>query len=176
MAKLSMATKTRRIAEVLDVLMLTIGGNITVEAACQEVGIAPNTYWEWVKRGEDTIETFRELIAEQQRLQLFQITAARMKNVSEITKSIQEPMTMKDRVLADKVLSSYGNELEKNLHAQPGYEEEASRFLSEGPKLRKQQSRLASMEISHSESGIRVDVYKDTEIIDAESEPLESDD
>jgi hypothetical protein len=176
MSKLTAITEAKQEARVIDVLSLTIDGQHTVIEACEVVGVPVSTFYEWVKKGSDTIDAFRGLLAEQQKLQLLVITAARTANIRAVANQVTDPeakVSIKERKIADSMLAKYGDELEKNLHAAPGNEEAASQFLSRGPKLKTQQSRFASMEIESTDDGLRIDFMKDENVIDAETKDID---
>jgi hypothetical protein len=176
MTKSTALTQAKHEAKVVEVLGLTIDGKHTVIEACEVVGVPVSTFYEWVKRGSDTIDAFRDLLSEQYRLQLLYITAARASNIRSVAEQVtneDNKVSIKERKIADTMLAKYGDELERSLHAAPGHEEAASQFLQRGPKLKTQQSRFASMEIESTEDGLRIDLYKDDDVIDAETKDVD---
>jgi len=173
--KLALAD-AKRTAAVLEVLQMTIDGKCSILAACEEVGIPVSTYYSWVRKGEDTISAVRDLLAEQQREQLLLLTAAQAANIRAIADRVMDPdatVSLKDRKIADGVLRHYAEDLEKSLHAQPGYEEAASQFLMKGPTLKIKVSRLASMEITSSEDGLSIEDISDDNTIDAQAKDVD---
>jgi hypothetical protein len=89
-----------------------------------------------------------------------------------VADSVDGGNTTKDRVLAMSYLDKIREELERQLHAAPGVEEDAHRFLKQGPAIELKKSRLASIEVrGDDDGGVTLDVYRDDEIIDATASP-----
>lgn len=142
---------------------------LSVEEACASVGIEERTYYRWVKRGADTIVAIRGFIADQQRTMLMNLVVTQSHAIKLlIDDSVDSTTSTKDRVLAMSYLDKIREELERQLHAAPGVEEDAHEYLKKGPAIEVKKSRLASIEVRHDEDdgGVTVDVFKDADIID----------
>lgn len=161
--------EARRITQAAEVSILRMADpELTVEKACEVVGIAERTYYDWVKRGEDTIESIRGFIGDQQRLMLMNLVISQAEAIRLLNKdAVDTGTSTKDRVIAMSYLDSVREALERQLHAAPGVEEDAHRFLKQGPEISIKKSRLASIEVrGEDDGGVTVDVFKESEIID----------
>ncbi len=166
--------EARRITQAAEVSIKRMAfPELTIEQACEEVGIKVSTYYNWVKKGEDTIISIRGFIADQQRMMLMNLVVTQAKAIELlVADSVDGGNTTKDRVLAMSYLDKIREELERQLHAAPGVEEDAHRFLKQGPAIELKKSRLASIEVrGDDDGGVTLDVYRDDEIIDATASP-----
>ena len=91
--------------------------------------------------------------------------------------AVDDSTSTKDRVLAMSYLDDIREELERQLHAAPGVEEDAHRFLKQGPEISIKQSRLASIEVrGDDDGGVTLDVFRDDDIIDVTPRVVETED
>jgi hypothetical protein len=160
---------TRRITQAADVSIRRMADpKLSVEDACAAVGIEERTYYRWVKKGEDTIEVIRGFIADQQRMMLMSLVVSQAEAIRLLNEdAVDTGTSTKDRVIAMSYLDQVREELERQLHAAPGVEEDAHRFLKQGPNIELKKSRLASIEVrGDDDGGVTVDVFKESEIID----------
>jgi hypothetical protein len=108
-------------------------------------------------------------------MMLMNLVVSQAAAINELLKdATAESTSTKDRVLAQSYLDKIREELERQLHAAPGVEEDAHRFLKQGPEISLKKSRLASIEVrSDADGGVTLDVYKDETIIDVSPHPRE---
>lgn len=177
MPAITETTEKVREGQALQVLVMRmLDSALTIEAACEEVGITRNMFYRWVTRGTNTIDSLRQIISDTQRANLVDITIARRHGVEAMTKLIVDSdVEPKDRLSILKYLDEIGDRLQETHHARPGIEDQAHKFLKKGPTLVQKKSRLASVEIRQDgEGGLTVDVIKEEEIIEAEFSEAES--
>lgn len=168
MPKLAEDTRLQRIAQTVQVMgLLMQNPEMTREDACQQAGITPRTYRDWLQSGDETIEALRGFLTMTQRETLFELSQARMKIIQLLIRDALDPLTAsKDRVLIEKRLDEIAQELQRVHHATPGIEEDANQFLKEGPKIEKQRSRLASVDVERTKDGVTVHVFEERDVID----------
>lgn len=142
---------------------------LTDEEACNEVGITLDHYHYWIQRDPDAMEAIRQYIVESQRSMMFEIEMAWPVIVHELVVDATDGSTKtKDRISATKLLNSMKEDLERTHHAQPGVEDEAHTFLKQGPKLKQIPSRMASVEVSPTDSGgVRLDISRYSDVIES---------
>lgn len=139
----------------------------TILDACIEVGIEPRTFYRWVHKGENTIDSLREFIGNQQREILMEVSSARQEAITRVIQdAIHENTATRDRILALRYLDVVREDLERAHHAAPGVEEEAHEFLKKGPNTSQMKSRLASIEVREVDDGIDIDIIKGQDVID----------
>lgn len=177
MPKLNEDTRLKRVAQTVQVLgMLMINPEMSQQAACDEVGIDPRTFRNWLHSGDNTIETLRGFLTMTQREMLTELSVARMQIVRLLIKDALDPLTpAKDRVTLERRLDEIANELQRIHHATPGVEEGANKFLKEGPLIEKQRSKLATVDVERTEEGVTLHVYEEQDVIDVTPSPSESD-
>lgn len=177
MPALTAQSQMLRISQCISVMFtLYEKPELSEREACEIVGISPDVYREWLRREPEAINSLRNFIAETQRDLLFQLSIARNTGVGHLINAVVDKETgVKARISALAYLDKVREELEKSHHAQPGVEEEAHGFLKTGPQLTSGKSRLASLEVSRTEDGITVNIFKEDPVIDQELRLAEED-
>ena len=138
-----------------------------VSEACEQVGITERVYRDWLHKGDNTIEALRGFLTMAQREQLSKIVTARLQIVDLIIADALDPLTApKDRVMLERRLDEIAFELQRTHHAVPGIEEDANKFLKEGPVIESKKSRLASIDVERTKDGVTVNVYEEHDVID----------
>ena len=147
-----------RQAQCLQVFMLKAEEpETTIEDACDRVGITRSQYYYWLKKDDSAIHAFRTVIQESQREQLATIVLAKAVAIQKLVNAvISDGIKTKDRVAALKYLDSQAEELQTVHHARPGIEEDARRFLKEGPHTENKASKIGSLEIRAGADGSAV--------------------
>lgn len=178
MPAITVTTEKVREGQALQVLVLRmLHSDMSVDSACEEVGITRNMFYRWVTRGTNTIDSLRQIISDSQRANLVDITIARRHGVEAMTKLIvSSDVEPKDRLSILKYLDEIGDKLQESHHARPGIEDEAHKFLKKGPTIRQKKSRLAaSVEIRQDEEGgLTVDVLREEDVLEAEFSEAET--
>lgn len=172
-------TEIKRTTQVLQVMQLTFEDpQKKIEDACEEVGIAPRTYYYWVKRDPDALRAVREFLAETQKVELSFLSAAVTKiNMQLANVALNNETEPADRLKIAKYLSAEAEKLQRTYQVTAG-SEDAAEFLKEGPQLTKQTSRFASMQVTSEDNGsLKVDFYRSDDVIDVpdldEIDPLD---
>jgi hypothetical protein len=156
-------TEARRESQLFEVLVLLFQQpKMTQVEACSQVGIVPKTFQQWVKQNPEFVEDVRGLIMESEKLGLLDLQLAYLEGIQHIVFKLKNPGDL------HKYAGVIVAELQKTYHAAPGIEEDAHAFLKHGPKTHAQKSRFASLDISATETGIRVDVTRHQDVIEAE--------
>ena len=165
----------QRITQTVEVMVLLFEEpELTVIAACERVGITERIFRHRIHRGEDVIDNMRDLILGEHRKMLLAISSARLTSIEMlILDATHKDTSTQDRVAAMRYLDPIREELERAHHAAPGIEEDAHKFLKLGPKLTKQKSRLASIEVREEEDSVVFDIYKTQDVIDVTPEDIE---
>lgn len=158
---------TVRISKALQVILLQEEGN-TIEEACQAVGMSRSSFYEWVRKAPDMMDTVREHVGEQQRLLMVRLMVAWQRGLEELAEDLEsKTLKTKDRVIALKLVRPILEDLLNTFHAQPGAEEAAHEFLKKGVTLQRQPSRMASLEVEPTETGgLKVHVSQYNDILD----------
>jgi len=167
--------QVQRVTQTVEVMRLRFEEpELTVDEACDRVGISRRVFYHWLHRGDDVIDNMRDFILGEHRKMLLAISTARLSAVELLIKdALHENTSTQDRVAAMRYLDPIREELERAHHAAPGVEEEAHAFLKLGPKLEKQQSRLASIEVREEDDSVVFDIYKTQDVIDITPEDAE---
>lgn len=169
--------KDVRVAQVLEVMSLVFADPETrVDDACEKVGIAPSTYYYWVKKDPEALRAVREFLAETQKVELAFLSAAVTKiNMNLATTAMSNDTEPADRLRIAKYLSNEAEKLQRTYQVTGG-SEGAAEFLRDGPKLEKKSSRFASMSVTPDGDGVTVDFYREDDIIDGDisgTDPLD---
>jgi hypothetical protein len=159
--------EVKRTTQVLEVMGLIFqDASITVEDACETIGIPPSTYYYWVKKDPDALRAVREYLAETQKLELAFLSAAITKiNIGLARKAMSDDTEMADRLRAAKYLSGEAEKLQRVYQVTAGGEE-AAEFLRDGPQLVNKKSRFASMSVTEEEGSVKVDFFRDDAVIE----------
>lgn len=168
--------KQTSIAQAQQVMMLLyLDSKLTIEQACKSVGITERQYRYWLTKGDQAIESTRELIDNQQRELISEIAFAKASMIRTMIKKAKDELVKPiDLVILYKVLSQELDELQNVYNVRPGIEEEAQAFLKRGPTIEKKKSRFASIDIEETESGFRIGLNEEKPIVDGEIvEPIE---
>jgi len=140
--------------------------DMTIEKACQKVGVSRRTFYSWVASDNDAMLLVRQALGDTQRAALFDFSqtlyAALSMMLADAVDSKKKPET---RLKVMKFLLPLFDEYAKVHHAAPGGEDQAP-FLKQGPVLEHAQSRLATLDIAVDENGVRIDIMQDKPIID----------
>jgi hypothetical protein len=171
MPTLSEDTQLVRASQAAQVLIMLAGNTrMTRAEACEKVGISETQYDTWIRKDPDALSVIRQFIVQMQRMQLFEIEQAWTIGLSElIADAISKNTRTKDRVLALKFLDNQKLRLEKALSAAPGVEDKAHQFLKEGPTLQRIKSRMASIDVQPSETGVAINISRYDDIIDGKA-------
>lgn len=147
-----------RVAKALQIFHLLSDG-YTVDDACEKVGFTKRQYYYWIRRSDQTIDAIRHYIAESERGQLAQITAARQLAIDRIIEQLEFETELEGLIKADQHLHFIQRELEDRHGAHGIDDTSAKEFLLQGPQTRTETSRLFN--IAPREDGsidIRVEV------------------
>ena len=159
------------VAKCQQVLMLLfLDTKLTVKEACKLADISERQYRYWISKGETSIQNTRELIDNQQRELISEIAIAKGAMIRKmILKSKADDINVDDLAKIYRLLDEELEELQSIYQVRPGIENEAEAFLKEGPMIKKQKSRFASIDIKETESGLSIDFNQNPEIIDGEA-------
>jgi len=164
MPALTEQSVSTRVSQALQVVLLQEEGQ-TVEEACAAVGMSKSSFYEWVRKAPDMMETVREHVGEQQRLLMVRLMVAWQRGLEELAADLESAnLKTKDRIMALKLIRPILEDLLDTFHAQPGAEEAAHEFLKRGVTLQRQPSRMASLEVEPTETGglkVHVSQYRD---------------
>ena len=159
-----------RVAQCQKVLLLLfLEPSLTTKTACEQVGITYDQYRYWLIRGESAINDTRELIDAQQRELISEIAVAKGKIIRQmITDATSVETKPLERKALYQTLDDALDELQTVYNVRPGIEEDAQAFLKHGPTIEKKQSRFASIDIEETETGFRIGLNEDKDILDGE--------
>lgn len=162
-----------RQSQVIEVMILVWQGS-TIKDACLAVGIDQNTYRRWAKESTEYINAIRDLLLEQDRIRILNLASARETIENQlILDGKKAELHPEVRLKILKWITDQLEEASRVHQAQPGIETEAQEFLRQGPKITKQKSRLAAIDISEDEDGtVRVDLYREIDAIDLDPKDL----
>lgn len=172
------AIKNSKMTDVLTLLFTN--PTIKISDACKALDVDYDQFRYWERTHPDFISTVRNLLGEYQREQLLALeltTSSALTALMEAAVSTETGVAMKMEL--HKYLSLIRDELARTYHAEPGVESEAQSFLSKGPVTKRQESRFASLELSRTDSGVRIDILRDEDILEGqviESSPQTSND
>lgn len=160
------AIKDSKMASVLAILFTT--PTVKIADACRSVGVDYDSFRYWSRTHPDFISNMRELLGEFQKEQLLSVELAWSAGLQILMETVANKDTGAAlRLEIHKYLGDIRDDLFKTYHAEPGIEEEAQKFLSQGPQVQRQESRFASVEVSKTADGVlRLDVFQPTEVID----------
>ena len=159
-----------KIAQTQQVLMLLFyEPKLKITDACERIGIEPHVYRYWLSHGGDSINVVRSFIDQQQRELVSEIAIAKGRSIrmmiDEATNVLTKPL---ERKALFESLSQELDELQTVYNVRPGIEEEAQAFLKKGPTIEKKRSRFASIDIEETDSGFRIGLNEDKDIVDGE--------
>ena len=161
------AVKDSKMVNVL--ILLFTNPNLKIAEACRASDVDYNSFRYWERTHPDFITSMRNLLGEYQREQLLDLELAWTVGLKKLSSALMSDEVNTDtRMELHKYLTGIREDLLKQYHAEPGLEEAAQEFLSRGPSVSVQQSRFASMEISQTADGLRVDLYQPDKVIEAE--------
>jgi hypothetical protein len=163
--------KDIRVNQVQHVLMLLFQQpDISINQACEQVGINEDTYRYWLAKGDDSIDAVRDFIDQQQRELISEIAVAKGRIVRMLINDATDVLTKPlERKALFESLSEELDELQTVYNVRPGIEEDAQAFLKKGPSIEKKQSRFASIDIEETDSGFRIGLNESKDIIDGET-------
>jgi hypothetical protein len=172
--------EVKRTTQVMEVLAIMFSNpKLTVEQACDTVGINKDTYYYWLRKDPDALRAVKDFLADTQRDELAYLSAAITKiHLQLARKALSDDTETADRLKIVKYLSSEAEKLQRIYQVTSGGDD-AAEFLKDGPQLTKQKSKFASMTVTeNSEGGVNVDFYRDSDIIEGIelAEPLDEPD
>ncbi|MGC9384221.1 MAG: hypothetical protein ACP5D6_06450 [Kosmotogaceae bacterium] len=155
-------------------LLLFLNSDMTVETACEAVGITERKYRYWLANGETAIEMTRNLIDNQQKQLVSELAIAKNKIINRLIKDATDVTTKPlERAKLFEVLNEELDKLQSVYNVRPGIEEQAQAFLKQGPAIEKKESRFASIDIEETDEGFRIGINKENDIIDGEAKDLQ---
>lgn len=157
-----------RTTQVLEVMGLLFSNEkITVQNACDQIGIKIDNYYYWVRREPDALKAVREYLAETQKYELSVLSAAVTQiNLGLVETALNDDTEAADKLRIAKYLSAEAEKLQR-IYQVVGGSEEAAEFLKSGPELSKKESRFASMAVTQEDDGaVKVDFYREDTIIE----------
>lgn len=150
-------------------LLLFLNPKMSVAEACRQTNITVDKYRYWLAKGEDVINRTRELIENQQRVLISEIATTRIAIIHQMMKDATDELTKPlERAKLFEVLSAELEELQAIYNVRPGIEQDAQEYLKRGPKIEKQESRFASIDIEETDSGFRIGLNESKDIIDVD--------
>ena len=161
------AIKDSRMTNVL-ILLFTNPG-MKIADACSQSQVEYNEFRYWERTHPEFIANMRGLLGEYQREQVLELQMAWTVGLKKLSEALMSEETgLAARMELHKYLTGIRDDLLRTYHAEPGVEEEAQKFLTKGPNTKQQQSRFASVEISKTAEGVRLDLFEDAQILEAE--------
>ena len=146
---------------------------ITITELCEEMGLSRMQYYRKLEEGQEIIELLRKLILKSKRVELAHIASSRHQVLHNLISQALGSDDIDELVKALKYLDEHEEQLQDDLGAKPGLEDEARAFLKRGPKIAKQKSKFASIRVSEESDGsMKVDVYKEHDVIEGELEEI----
>lgn len=162
-----------RQSQVIEVMILVWKGS-TIKEACLVVGIDDGTYRRWAKESAEYIDAIRELLLEVDRIRILNLAAARESIEAQlILDGKRTEVHPETRLKILKFIIEQLEEASRAHQAQPGVETEAQEFLRKGPVIKKQPSRLAAINITEDEHGVKIDLWKDSDTIDLDPKDIQ---
>lgn len=141
---------------------------------CEEVGISRQQYYRKMAESQEIIDTLRNLINQTKRLELARIATSRHEILDKTIDTAMSADTVDELVKAMRYLDEHEDKLLDDLGARPGIEDDAQQFLRRGPKVTKQQSRFASIQIKEDADGtVHMDLMKEHNVLELEAEDIE---
>ena len=154
-----------RESQVQQVLLLRVIKKLTTQDACEEVGISVDQFYYWFNK-TDAKEFLRNAITIDKLERLHFIRIAIQEGLLLLSQDAANPAKQTaDRLGAMNMLLRVLNEDIASLNVQPGIEEEAQKFLT-SPKTRKIPSKMVSIEVDETPTGVNIDVSKYQDVID----------
>jgi len=168
----TISVKETRIVQAQQVLLsLFIDPKLTVKAACSKVKISPRQYYYWLANGEDAIQATRTLIENQQRQMISELAIAKSKILGIMLKEATNELTeVSERISLYKVIAEELDQLQNIYNVRPGIEQSAQAFLKRGPQIETKKSRFATIEVEQTETGFKIGLDKEQEILDLPAE------
>jgi len=163
------AIEVKRTTQVVDVMALIFADpSITVEKACDAIGITTSTYYAWVQKAPESLRVVKDFLADVQRRELAYLSAAVSNiNIALAKKALVDDTETADRLRIAKYLSAEAEKLQRIYQVNSGGEDAAD-FLRDGPQVRTKQSRFASINVSPDGEGVNVEIFKEDDVIDGE--------
>jgi hypothetical protein len=167
--------EAQSIAQAQQVLvMLFLEPSLTVEDACRIVNISKSKYYYWLSRGDEAISLTRSLIDDQQKQMISEIAIAKRRIIKELIADATDKVTKPlERAKLFEVLNEELERLQSIYNVRPGIEEKAQEFLKHGPTIAPKKSKFASIDIEETESGFRIGLNEEKDIIDSETKDLQ---
>lgn len=167
--------QAQAIAQAQQVLvMLFLEPSLTVSDACDIVGITKDKYYYWLSRGKEAISITRSLIDDQQKQMVSEIAIAKReiirKLIADATDITTKPL---ERAKLFEVLNEELDKLQSIYNVRPGIEEKAQEFLKQGPTISPKKSKFASIDIEETDSGFRIGLSEEKDIVDGEVKDLQ---
>jgi len=169
MPNLSVVKTQQRISQAIQVLLLTSQNNISVDQACDVVGISRDVYYRWLREGENTVNEFLTLKNDLQRMTYAGILSSQYAAIAELLNEVRDETTKPiDRVAILKYLDEVRTRIEEEFRAQGAVNDEAANYL-QGPQVAKAQSRLRASTVNIaplSDGSIDITTYAESDIVD----------
>jgi hypothetical protein len=162
------AIEIKRTTEVISVLAIIFENpKVTVQQACDIVGIPKTTYYEWIRKEPESLRVIKDFLADSQREELALLSASISKiNVSLAEMALKDDVEVAERLKIAKYLSGEAEKLQRIYQVTSGGED-AAEFLRDGPRVTKQKSKFASFTVDSNDDGcVEVSLYRDRDIID----------
>jgi len=145
----------------------------SIKELCEDTGITRKTYYAKLDEGKLIIETLRNLITKSKRIQLATIAVGKHEILDRMIKEALDSNNLDELVKVNKYLDEHAENLQDDLGAKPGLEDDAQDFLKKGPSIEKQESKFASIRIGKDEDGEpTIDIYKQHDVLDGEFEDV----
>jgi hypothetical protein len=142
------------------------GKEITVDEACDELGISKATFYRWIHEEEESLHTFKALLDGISRNQLALLSTVQERIlVSTIQDGLAATTSPKDRLEILKWITERMGDLGRDLRVETDHH--AHDFLT-GPVLQKAKSKVATLTVG-SDGNFSIDIFKEQDIIDLES-------
>ena len=145
----------------------------TITGLCLHVGIPRYQYYRYLREGTEIVEALRLLIMQSKRVELATISSSRHRILENLVDEALETKDITEMVKTLEYLDTHEKELQNDVGATPGLEDDAREFLKHGPKIQKQESKFASIRVSEDDDGEPViDIYKQHDVIEGISEDV----
>ena len=145
MPELTLATKIQRQQQILEVIRLRAEAALTVRDACDQVGIAPTTYYRHVHANNDILEELQESMVAQEKEHLTNLVLSRYIVHDQINEYvINHSLTLKEAMALSDHLGKILEQLDYRTREASVANIEAKEFLEKGPYFQHPESKSAS--------------------------------
>jgi hypothetical protein len=167
MPKLAEITEKQRIAAVLQTITLIQSG-MTLTQALEVTNLSLTQYYDWINKGEETIEMFYHMIDQQERRELSVILSERETLIEKaLTKAKAEKASIYDILSVVTYMDKRKDEIESRQGVTDNAEIKAKRYLT-GPMVQIQSSRLSATGTVEEDGSISLKIQNKPNIIDGE--------